>query len=73
MMIAMRKVRMMTMRMIYTGTADAGNWPFYDYCHPPAPWAQNSKQKRREFWAARDDWEQMMKQPYMIDYVRVYQ
>jgi len=51
----------------------AGNWPFYDYCHPPAPWAQNSKQKRREFWAARDDWEQMMKQPYMIDYVRVYQ
>ena len=28
---------------------------------------------RREFWAARDDWEQMMKQPYMIDYVRVYQ
>ena len=28
---------------------------------------------RREFWAARDDWEQMMKQPYMIDYIRVYQ
>jgi len=52
---------------------DAGAWPFYDYCDPPAPWAQNSRQKRREFWAARDDWEQMMKQPYMIDYIRVYQ
>ena len=28
---------------------------------------------RREFWAAREDWEQLMKQPYMIDYIRVYQ
>ena len=89
---------------------DAGNWPFYDYCHPPAPWAQNSKQKRwnilgewrrvcntfffnfsgdvrvghyentfilicvrREFWAAREDWENLMEQPYMLDYIRVYQ
>ena len=28
---------------------------------------------RREFWAARGDWEEMMKQPYMVDYIRVYQ
>ena len=28
---------------------------------------------RREFWAARAEWEEMMKQPYMVDYIRVYQ
>jgi len=50
----------------------AGVWPFYDYCDPPAPWGQGSKHKRREFWSARAEWEGLMEQPYMIDYIRLY-
>ena len=31
---------------IFSYPTDAGAWPFYDFCDPPAPWAQNSRQKR---------------------------
>ena len=50
-----------------------GGWPFYDHCSPPAPWGKDSGVKRSEFYEARDSWIQNWRQPFSIDYIRVYQ
>jgi len=54
-------------------SAQSGGWPFYDHCSPPAPWGKNSGVKRAEFYEARDSWFQSWRQPFSIDYIRVYQ
>merc|ERR1712142_946276 len=54
-------------------SVQSGGWPFYDYCSPPAPWTQGSETIKREFWEARDLWLPTWKQPFTIDYIRVYQ
>ena len=51
----------------------AGGWPFYQHCSPPAPWDEHSPIKRRQFWESRDSWFSSWKQPFSIDYIRVYQ
>jgi len=51
----------------------SGTWPFYDHCDPPAPWGHDSQDKKREFWHRREDWLPQWEQPFMIDYIRVFQ
>ena len=50
----------------------SGGWPFYDYCEPPAPWGKESEYLKIEFWEARHKWFGTWKQPFIIDYLRVY-
>ena len=53
-------------------SVQSGGWPFYDYCSPPAPWAQGSKSPKKELWAAKDQWLPSWQQPFTIDYIRVF-
>jgi len=50
-----------------------GGWPFSSTCSPPAPWDKDSTHPRREFWEAKDSWIEDWKQPFQVDYIRLYQ
>ena len=53
-------------------TAPGVTWPFSN-CDPPMPWDPNSEDPGRQFWESRDDWISSFNQPFLIDYIRVYQ
>jgi len=48
-------------------------WPYTTTTDPPTPWDPNSEDPCRQFWEARDSWLSSFTQPYLIDYVKVYQ
>ena len=54
-------------------TAPGVNWPFSASCIPSRPWDPNSEDPAKQFWEAREEWISSWAQPFLIDYVRVYQ
>ena len=48
-------------------------WPFGDKCEPPRPWNPDSEDPGKQFWESREDWIKSFTQPFLIDYVKVYQ
>ena len=54
-------------------TAPGVMWPWASWCEPRNPWDPESNDPGRQFWEARETWMPSFKQPFMIDYVKVYQ
>ena len=48
-------------------------WPFSERCDPPIPWDPNSEDPGRQFWESREGWISSYTQPFLIDYIKVYQ
>ena len=54
-------------------TAPGVMWPWSDNCDPLHPWDPESEDPGRQLWEARETWLPTFQQPFMIDYIKVYQ
>ena len=54
-------------------TAPGVVWPFEPNCNPPMPWDPNSSDPGKQFWEAREEWISSFTQPFLIDYIKVFQ
>ena len=54
-------------------TAPGVVWPFSSKCDPPIPWDPESEDPGKQFWEAREEWISSFTQPFLIDYIKVFQ
>jgi hypothetical protein len=54
-------------------TAPGVSWTFSSRCDPLRPWDPESEDPGKQLWEAKEEWISYFTQPFLIDYIRVFQ